>query len=373
MSQHRSYPDLRRRNAARNYFGEGTDGDVVISADTSLAATQDGDMVVKHYKSLTINAGKTLTTAARCRGLLVYVRGDCVINGKLSMTGRGCKANPADAAVTANTPVAPGCGHAVPADGITIRRLAAGVTDTDTDEDLLWGCGAAAAAAETKQPRVTGNGRVIRIPRVGGAGAPATAVEYNGTGPTGGTAANGSGGGGGGGGSVGCNGGAGAAGTCFSGGGAGGGSTRGSSNHDLQTGGAAAAYGGAGGAADGYDSTTPCTGGAGNPGGAGDQGGAAGDAGTGGLLILIVGGTLSGSGVIESKGADGGDVSAYQAATGGGSGGGVVVVLYARGNSFAGGISAAGGVGGACSASYPVTGGAGGAGAVIGPHKIDPA
>lgn len=372
MSQHRSYPDLRRRNAARNYFGEGTDGDVVISADTSLAATQDGDMVVKHYKSLTINAGKTLTTAARCRGLLVYVQGDCIINGTLSMSARGAHANPADAAVTSNTPVAPGDGHAVPADGITLRRLVKGYSLTDEDDDLMWGCGAAAVAAEANQPKVSGNGRVFKIPRVGGAGGAGIAVHTQtaNSGNPGGTATNGTGGGGSGnweGSGYSCAGevGAGTSGTCFSGGSGSGGA------HENGTSTNASPYGGPGSAGSkvnkyGY----ACSGGNGNPAGVGDT--TPGADGTGGLLILIVGGQLMGTGWIVAKGVD--SVQGY-IGSGGGSGGGVVVVLHAGNNTFSGSIAADGG-GSANTAYYggdSFVSGPGGAGAVIGPHKIDPA
>lgn len=372
MSLHRSCPDLRRRSGGlRNYFGDGTLGDVVISADTSITSAQDGDMIVLNYKSLTINAGKTLTVANRCRGLLVYVQGDAVINGSISMTARGCHANPTDSAVTTNTPVAPGDGHAVPSDGVTLRRLAKGYTSMDEDDDLMHGCGVAAVAAEANQPKVSGNGRVIKIPRVGGAGTAIYFCDAYGTiAPAGGTATNATGGGGAGGASAGNTSGGGAAGTCFSGGSGGGAVTSGQGGQ----GGAAysaIAYGGQGGS--GGASDMPCTGGAGNPGGNGTNGAVNGDSGTGGLLILIVGGTLSGAGTIVANGADGGDISASQAATGGGSGGGVVAVMYAGGNSFTGSITANGGVGGVCTASYKATGGPGGAGAVIGPHKIDPA
>jgi hypothetical protein len=363
---HRSLPDIRRRGGPRNYFGSGADGDVVISANTSLTSTADGDMVVKNYKSLTINAGKILTLANRCRGALIYVQGDCIINGTLSMTARGAHARPTDTTVTANTPVAPSDGHAVPADGITIRRLAAGQTGTDEDADLMWGCGAAAVAAELNQPVVSGNGIVIRIPRVGGAGAAAVTSD---NGLPGGTLANAPGGGGSGASSpryahVSS---AGAAATCYSGGSGGGGvaGSVGAAN--------AVGYGGRGG--NGDSSGDPGFGGAGNPIGEGDTNGAVPVAGTGGLLILIVGGNLSGSGVISADGSNGGYTTLAAGSAGGaGSGGGVAVVLHGGTNSFTGTIRANGGVGGpAYDGGYSRSGGSGGAGSVVGPTKIDPA
>lgn len=366
---HRSYPDLRRRGGPRNFYGTGVDGDVVISANTSLAANIDGDMVIKHYKSLTINAGKLLTLANRCRGALFYVQGDCVINGALSMTARGAHARPTDTTVTGDTPVAPGDGHAVPADGITIRRLAAGHTDTDTDLDLMYGCGAAAVAAEANQPVVEGNGIVIRIPRVGGAGA-AAVVGVNGL--PGGTLANAPGGGGSGGNSPrwASHSGAGSAATCYSGGSGGGGVADDEDNSALF---GAKAFGGAGGS--GSSGGDPGFGGAGNPAGGGDTNGTLPVAGTGGLLILIVGGNISGAGIVSADGSNGGYTTLGAGSAGGaGSGGGVVVILYAGANSFAGTIRANGGVGGpAYDGGYSRAGGNGGAGTVIGPIKIDPA
>lgn len=386
MGTHRSYPDIRRRNQARNYFGHGVLGHVRItsagaqqSADgiawsaisgwtlsasrVSIPATQDGDMVVLHCRSWQCDTGMTVTTSARCRGLLVYVQGNCVHNGVATMTGRGPLANPADAATSANTPVAPGDGHAVPADGLTLRRFATGNTSTDAGEDLLWGCGLAAVAAEANQPAVEGNGLVIRIPRIGGLGATA---PTNTTGVTGSTAALAPGGGGSGGGHLP---GPGAAATCF-GGGAGGG---GDGSNSARAG-SGSSYCGAGGA--GRDNSDQYSGGgAGNPGGNGGVNGTGDQAvngrgldGVGGLIFFIVGGDFSGGGQIVAGGSSGGGV-ANNGGGGGGSGGGVAGALYAGSNTFVGTLSAPGGVGGA--GAY--AGGHGAAGAVIGPVKIDPA
>ena len=68
--------------APGNYFGDGSDGDVTISGNTTLTVqntngSYDGDMVFKQYNTLTINAGQTLSTNVPCRGLFIYVRGNC--------------------------------------------------------------------------------------------------------------------------------------------------------------------------------------------------------------------------------------------------------------------------------------------------------
>ena len=85
-----------------NYWGDESDGAATISTDTELTVPSkvglyDGDMVVKNYSSLTIDATKTLTTDQPGRGLLIYVSGDCTINGTLSMLARGPFANPTSA------------------------------------------------------------------------------------------------------------------------------------------------------------------------------------------------------------------------------------------------------------------------------------
>lgn len=93
-------------------------------------------------------------------------------------------------------------------------------------------------------------------------------------------------------------------------------------------------YGGKGGDAN-ATGTDGVGGGAGNPGGSGHTGsytGYNGSDGTGGVLIIIVTGTLSGSGSITAAGATGGGAAGQSggayARAGGGSGGGSVTVLY---------------------------------------------
>ena len=41
----------------------------------------DGDIVLKQYTSMTINNGDTVTVDQPCRGLFIYVTGNCTING----------------------------------------------------------------------------------------------------------------------------------------------------------------------------------------------------------------------------------------------------------------------------------------------------
>ena len=82
-----------------NYWGDESDGAVTISVDTNLTVpskngSYDGDMYVANFANLTIDASVTLSTDQPTRGMLIYVDGDCVINGALSMTARGGFSNP---------------------------------------------------------------------------------------------------------------------------------------------------------------------------------------------------------------------------------------------------------------------------------------
>jgi hypothetical protein len=57
-------------------FGDGSDGDVTISSDTSLST----DM---YYNNLTINSGKALT----CNGYRIFVKGTLTNNGTIKSNG----------------------------------------------------------------------------------------------------------------------------------------------------------------------------------------------------------------------------------------------------------------------------------------------
>jgi hypothetical protein len=334
-----------------NYFGTGEDGDIRITSTgaeqsfdggvtwttiatwilvgsvVSIPSVQDGDMVVVNARSWTVDAGMAPTLANRCRGLLLYCSGNLTNNGDMSLTACGCHANPADAVVTANTPVAPSDGNPVSVDGLVIARFAEGGTDSGSSD--LSGCGTAARSSELHQPPVS-NGFVLTIPRVAGLGGVAQPTQAAGdthpTGPGGG----GSGGGistypdypGGPGGDA----------TCFSGGPGGSGMSGDSSGQFA--GNPGDDYGGAGADAPQDDPTPQAYGGAGNPAGAdgpdaATNGGTAED-GTGGLGIAVVNGDILGTGVFSSQGSPGGPIL-YNGAMdggGGGSGGGLWALLY---------------------------------------------
>lgn len=379
-----------------NWFGDGSDGHIRItsagaeqsqdgvvwsslpgwqsSSSTVMAPSiEDGDMVIINAISLTIDAGMVLTTQYRCRGLLLYVQQTATINGTISMTARGPRCNPADAVVTADTPVAPTDGVAVLDGGLEFGWFAAG--HSELFAPAVAGCGVAAVEALANQP--SGVGVRIVIPRVGGMGGGRTTAAQgaNAVGASGQSAPNAPGGGGGGGtynhyiGSY-SYGAAGAVATCFAGGGGGGG------NHIWPASETYAAtdaepYGGKGGRGDdSYRDTYYGGDGPGNPSGGGPaSAGDTGLSGLAGLLVMAIGGGVLGSGVICSDGSPGWP-GYTNTAGGGGGGGGMVVVAHAGANQFTGIVRAAGGPGGADGSTS--AGGPGGAGSTIGPIKIDP-
>lgn len=97
------YVDLNKKVKLKNicsqvsqsgitWFGTGANGSLNTTASISFTSTTDGDVVVKNYTSLIVNAGHTLTVSNRCKGLLIYVAGDCTINGTVSMNSKGASA-----------------------------------------------------------------------------------------------------------------------------------------------------------------------------------------------------------------------------------------------------------------------------------------
>ena len=340
---------------AANYFGDKSDGDTTISADTSLVSTQDGDMIVKNYGNLTVDVGKTLTVANRCRGLLLYVDGDLTVNGKISMMARGCHANPADSGVTSDTPVAPGDGHAVNASGIQIPFLTA--TDIDTLAIAFEGCGTDAYALNTAYASLVGKtGKLISFPRVGASGGAGivTAVSAGNNGTAGTSNKTGGGGSGGSGNGAGASA-DGGKGTCFGGG-------VGSGGDFNSTMSAVSDHGGVGGIGD-NGAGAFCGGGAGNPGGVAPGTGVDGEDGTGGLLIIICSGTVTigASAYIQSNGKNGGACGTASQGSGAGAGGGAILIAHKGTYTNNGTVEALGGVGGDNGSN---DGGDGGAGAI---------
>ena len=349
---------------AGNYYGDGSDGTFNSIGNATVTVqnkngTYDGDMVIKQYTSFTLNAGHTFTPDQACRGMLIYVQGDCVINGTIDMTARGASADPTD---TSSWGSAGSDGNTLGANGLQIGLIRTGGTQTYTNDGSGFnGCGTAARNAVINQNPISGNGKIYSVARQG-AGGGVTPTGSNPTIGTNGSSATGATGGGGGGGishSAYQQAGDGSYGSCWSGGSGGAGTHNGNINTTKD----ALPWGGRG----GYGNSNGNAGGAGNPGGFGNGGhGGTGENGTGGLLIIICGGTLSGSGTLNAKGKNGGPFVNNTCGGGGGSGGGAIMALAGT-YSFSGTTSVAGGSGtNTGNGGGSADGGAGGDGYFIG-------
>lgn len=297
------------RHHGHTNFGTGIDGAVEISADTQLPSVTDGPEVIKQYTTLTIDAGKDLTVSNRCKGLIIYVQGDCHINGYIDMDGKGAAATPVSE------------GTLVP-----MYSIMSGVRNR-----LL---------------------EITTAPQ-GGAGGVGGITGNSSNGSVGATADNGTGGGGGGAGGDAAeadlgNGGTGGAGTCYSGGAAASGGAY-AAVISEPSGNNGSANGGPGGDGVGANTGYGSAGAPGNPGGA-DNGTGAGASGTGGILTLIVGGTLymGNSAGLYAKGVDGTAATTGTGVGSAGTGGGRIIVIcngYSGLGDLIGYLNVPGGVG----------------------------
>ena len=360
----------------------------------------DGDMVLKQYTSMTINSGDTVTVDQPCRGLFIYVQGNCTINGTLSMSQRGAFANPNNSGGSDN--------NAVNSNGLRLPMLTSGGSDTLAVANTLFnGCGNAVRSAIANQSSISGNGTILTIAKTNTSrdsfsgqtrnsqssyGTPSqksSVTNSTGTGGRGGYWMNDSG----------CNGYvyvSGGYSSCFGGGSGGGGSPSTISGSDVTRAGGgggggvgnpvnnrpggsggggfsgnggscgatgdttqAVDYGGAGGNGSSNHSYAGVGGGAGNPKGAGYGGNVSGGGnGNGGVIWLIVGGnlTIGGSGVISANGNTGNNTWGDFNSAGGGSGGGRIIIAHKGTYSNSGTVQANGGNGGTTGNSWSEAG-----------------
>lgn len=314
---------ISRRRPADKQFSENYNFTVQNDSDYC------GDMVYVAYRDLIIDEGITVTTDNPCKGLYIYVDGDCTINGILSMTARGAKFDPSGV----DAPCRPRCeaflnitfSYPYTAEQLEdyIRRYIQSIAENGMPQ-AVW-----PSYLINNIYQIPANEEdLATIPAVGGAGGDGGTISPsspNGKAGTNGTNRKSGGGGGGGAQSTGGIGGNGGNGTAYSGGAGGGGGTSGAAE-------AGSSIGGKGGNARGGTSGQS-GGGAGNPGGtkAGSgTGGSDGETGTGGLIILVVRGnlTIGANGKIESQGKKGGTGHTNYGAAGGSSGGGSINIFY---------------------------------------------
>ena len=342
-----------------NYFGTGADGDCTISSSAQISSSTSpaglnnisreyGDTIVKNFKSLTINSGILFSPLRACRGMVIYCTGNLTINGTISMTGKGGGVA---------TKIAAPIGVASSTDS-RFDLVDATLYFNNLSSSASGGRGIPTHWNWAPSGSAWFNNFKVRVPLsgsvAGGAGGPAPSGGGS-TGASGIFCCGAGGGGGSGQGSYSGNGAAGGRGTIFAGGGGGGGGQK-----ETPGGGGGGVY-----EAGGSGQGAPGTGGGS---GAGTPGGVGAPTGVGGLLILIVRGSVTINGTLSSNGSAGN--SGYQTQPfnggggGGGSGGGRIMIIY--GNTFtnAGTIVINGGNGGA-GAPNGISGnpaGAGGAG-----------
>ena len=337
----------------------------------NTSGSYDGDMTLAQFNTLTINASVTLTTKQPGRGLFIFVKGNCVINGSLCMTARGGASNPT---TSGGSDI-----NAVGSNGLQFGMLKSGSSSSFTNDGTGFnGAGTGIRTALANQTNLSSNGAVFTISRAGAAGGAGKSgnTPSSGNHGTSGTSAATILTGGGGGGSISKDGGPGSAvsgsggqGGCFSGGPGGGSASR---NWDSPgTAGNAVDYGGAAGSASagGGSQYNNAGGSAGAPpsnnsGGTNSHNRQRGADGSGGLIWLVVGGTLTiGSGAtVEAKGGNGGIANSHGNSSGGaGSAGGAIMILHYGALTNNGSISTSAGSGGS-------GGGAGGNGGSGGLH-----
>ena len=318
-----------------NYFGTGIDGDVTVSSSAQISSSTSpaglnntiyGDVIVKNYKSLTINSGILFSPLRPCRGLLIYCTGDLTLNGTISMTGKGGGVGYKIAAPLGVAPVTEARYDLVDAT-IYVNNVSSSayrVGGKGNPFHWNWAPSGSAWFSNYKIRAAILSGSVA-----GGSGGGPVAV-----GGTGNAGVNCCGSGGGGGGSTPGSGGAGGRGTIFASGGGGGGG-----------------WSNATGISAGFEAGGIPSGGAGT-GGAG-----------GGLIILIVRGNITINGTISNNGVVGGSsVIPNNAAGAGGGGGGRIIILYGGTYTNLGTITVTGGGAGAGTPGTGNVGGVGGAG-----------
>lgn len=330
----------------------GAEYDLSTTGNVTLPNSADSLMLVQEYRNLTVNTGHILTPQYRCKGLLLIIHGDLVVNGEITMTARGAAGTPASTQDVFNPMVGKAFDVTYPYNAKSINTyLKNNLSPLETVQQtlnrlLMWPTIISMKSTLIKMtfPIDGANGGASVTNTLGNDGYAGTGRQTGGGGSGNGyyQGSNGIGG-------------AGAKGQLWGGGPGGGG------GHGWASSNSYGIVGGAGGAGTG---DYQAAGGAGNPGGAGDNGGGTGGNGVGGLLIICCGGsvTINYGGKITAYGMPGGDQS--NSAGGGGSGGGSINIVYSRNYTNNGTVSAAGGRAGIGYTSGTHNGGAGGAGAV---------
>ena len=319
-----------------NYFGTGIDGDVTVSSSAQISSSTspaglnnalNGDVIVKNYKSLTINSGILFSPLRPCRGLIIYCTGNLTVNGTISMTSKGGGVGYKLASPLGLAPVTEARYDLIDATIYVNNMSSSAYRVGGRGIPLHWNWAPSSSAwfSNYKIRAAIISGSVAG----GGPSVAGSAGVFCG------------GGGGGGGGAINVNGGSGGRGSIFSGGCGGQGGSR-----NVLTGNSAF-----------FEAIAAPAPGMGNAGYSNKPGG--------GLLVLIVRGNITVNGSVLSNGANGGDATntpGTEQGSGGGAGGGRMIILYGGTYTNSGTVTVTGGAAGVGTSPTPAA--AGGAGVV---------
>ena len=123
----------------------------------------DGDMVVKQYTSVNVDAGDLVTVDQPCRGLFILSQGDVNINGEIRMMGKGAAADPTSSGGSDN--------NSVQSSGLQFPfRTSGGSTSFTAADTLLNGCGTAARSVIANFKTLVSDGTVLTVVRQGANG-----------------------------------------------------------------------------------------------------------------------------------------------------------------------------------------------------------
>lgn len=234
-----------------------------------FTSVEDTRIACIHVKgNLTIDAGQTFIPSQRKLGTYIYVSGDLILNGEISMRQRGANHS--------------GSGNSAGSVTKTDIRLINGTHGSYTNPTIpstgMVGGARGQSPSGANQNYSSNMNTSITAFATGGGQHGIAFSEYTWA-----------------------QGGKGGDGTSF-GGGSGGGSARGAGNNGVNLTGAGNATENGGPGGNGTHTTYGCSGSAGNPGGSGTGNGATGNSGTGGVVVIFVEGTVSGSGNISVRG-----------------------------------------------------------------------
>lgn len=305
------------------WFGDGSDGELVVTADYPIEVQEDIGHIFKQYTSLHIQNGGTLRPSARCAGMVILVQGDCTIDagGSINMDKMAPRrSDDTEAAILTTGPSAPWLQKI---SGMVGGAGGKGGDSSDYSEDL-FGYGGNGGPGHRFGGGYGGGGAGMHVMPMsnsfhstnGGSSDPRPDVSIS---------------------------------------------------WPYKSGSGDGLYGSGGG---GYWGDSGNSGGR-APGGGGTTqnagipyNGLDGDAYGGGSLMIVVGGTVTINGTITADGGNGGDCGIEPnafvlAGGGGGGGGGLIVIYYKNANVLQGSIGAVGGSGGSGSYQNGTKGSAG--------------